>query len=135
MLKEKILIKEHLQRKREKYIHQKEKMKQFKCTLENTEEEIKQLEYVIGEMEHILEVNRELRVVPNNKVSEVFIYLCQMFDFLEHHFKQHFKYKLTCEVRFARYQFQSRFHTSGLEYLSFANVLTYFKQERGMTSG
>jgi len=135
MLKEKILIKEHLQRKREKYIRQKEKMEQMKCTLENAEEEIKQLEYAIGEMEHMSEVNREPRVIPNSKVREEFIYLSQMFELLEQRFKQYFKYKLTFEVIFARYQFQSRFHTPGLEYLSLITILTYFKLERGMTGG
>ena len=125
------IIKDRLQRKREQYIHQGEKIEQMKCTMQNTSEEIEQLEYVLSEMEHIADVNR----VPNARVEEVFAYLCRVFEFLQHRLKLHFKYKLACEVIFARYQFKSRLHTPGREYLSFATILTYFKRERGMAYG
>ena len=121
------IIKDRLQRKREQYIRQEEKIEQMKCTMQNTSEEIEQLEYVLSEMEHILDTHREPRVIPNDKVGDVFVYLCRVFEFLQH--------KLACEVIFARYQFQSRSHTPGREYLSFATILTYFKRERGMTDG
>ena len=74
-------------------------------------------------MEHIADVNRAPRVVPNARVEEVFAYLCRVFEFLQHRLKLHFKYKLACEVIFARYQFKSRLHTPGREYLSFATIL------------
>ena len=128
------IIKDRLQRKREQYIRQEEKIEQMKCTMQNTSEEIEQLEYVLSEMEHILDTHREPRVIPNDKVGDVFVYLCRVFEFLQHRLKLHFKYKLACEVIFARYQFQSRSHTPGREYLSFATILTYFKRERGMIS-
>ena len=117
-------IKERLQRKREQYIRQEEKIEQMKCTMQKTEEEVEQLD-----------THREPRVIPNDKVGDVFAYLCRVFEFLQHRLKLHFKYKLACEVIFARYQFQSRSHTPGREYLSFATILTYFKRERGMTDG
>ena len=103
--------------------------------MQNTSEEIEQLESVLSEMEHISDTHREPRVIPNDKVGDVFAYLCRVFEFLQHRLKLHFKYKLACEVIFARYQFQSRSHTPGREYLSFATILTYFKRERGMTDG
>ena len=117
------------------YIHQGEKIEQMKCTMQNTGEEIEQLEYVLNEMEHIADVNRAPRVIPNARVEEVFAYLCRVFEFLQHRLKLHFKYKLACEVIFAYYQFKSRLHTPGREYLSFATILTYFKRERGMAYG
>ena len=129
------IIKDRLQRKREQYIRQEEKIEQMKCTMQNTSEEIEQLEYVLSEMEHISDTHREPRVIPNDKVGDVFVYLCRVLEFLQHRLKLHFKYKLACEVIFARYQFQSRSHTPGREYLSFATILTYFKRERGMTDG
>ena len=129
------VIEERLQRKREQYIHQKEKLEQMKCTMQNTSEEIEQLEYVLSEMEHISDTHREPRVIPNDKVGDVFAYLCRVFEFLQHRLKLHFKYKLACEVIFAYYQFKSRLHTPGREYLSFATILTYFKRERGMAYG
>ena len=128
-------IKERLQHKREQYMHQKEKSEQMKCTMQNTGEEIEQLEYVLNEMEHIADVNRAPRVIPNARVEEVFAYLCRVFEFLQHRLKLHFKYNLACEVIFAYYQFKSRLHTPGREYLSFATILTYFKRERGMAYG
>ena len=127
MLKGIEIIKDRLQRKRKQYIHQGEKIEQMKCTM--------QLEYVLNEMEHIADVNRAPRVIPNARVEEVFAYLCRVFEFLQHRLKLHFKYKLACEVIFARYQFKSRLHTPGREYLSFATILTYFKRERGMAYG
>ena len=135
MLKGIEIIKDRLQRKRKQYIHQGEKIEQMKCTMQNTGEEIEQLEYVLNEMEHIADVNRAPRVIPNARVEEVFAYLCRVFEFLQHRLKLHFKYKLACEVIFAYYQFKSRLHTPGREYLSFATILTYFKRERGMTYG
>lgn len=128
-------IKDRLQRKRELYIHQEEKMEQMKCTMQNTDEEIKRLEHVLCEMERISDTHREPRVIPHVKVGDVFAYLCRVFEFLQHRLKLHFKYKLACEVIFAYYQFKSRLHTPGREYLSFATILTYFKRERGMAYG
>ena len=117
-------IKERLQRKREQYIRQEEKIEQMKCTMQNTSEEI----------EHIEKSKREPRVIPNAEISNVFASLCREFDYLQHRLKLFFKYKLVCEVIFARYQFRSRSHVPGREYLSYATVLTYFKRERGMVN-
>ena len=103
--------------------------------MQNTDEEIKRLEHVLCEMERISDTHREPRVIPHVKVGDVFAYLCRVFEFLQHRLKLHFKYKLACEVIFARYQFKSRLHTPGREYLSFATILTYFKRERGMAYG
>ena len=135
MLKGIEIIKDRLQRKREQYIRQEEKIEQMKCTMQNTDEEIKRLEHVLCEMERISDTHREPRVIPHVKVGDVFAYLCRVFEFLQHRLKLHFKYKLACEVIFAYYQFKSRLHTPGREYLSFATILTYFKRERGMAYG
>ena len=113
------VIEERLQRKREQCIHQ---------------EEVEQLEYVLHEIEHIEKSKREPRVIPNAEISNVFASLCREFDYLQHRLKLFFKYKLVCEVIFARYQFRSRSHVPGREYLSYATVLTYFKRERGMVN-
>ena len=55
--------------------------------MQNTGEEIEQLEYVLNEMEHIADVNRAPRVIPNARVEEVFAYLCRVFEFLQHRLK------------------------------------------------
>ena len=44
MLKGIEIIKDRLQRKRKQYIHQGEKIEQMKCTMQNTGEEIEQLD-------------------------------------------------------------------------------------------
>ncbi|WP_175629481.1 hypothetical protein [Bacteroides acidifaciens] len=134
VLKGKEAIKARLQHKREQYMHQKEKSEQMKCTIQKTEEEIEQLEYILDKMEHIEETNREPQIIPNDKVGETFAHLCQMFDYIQHRYKLFFKYSLACEVVCARYKFRSRSHIPGREYLSSATVLTYFKRERGMVN-
>jgi hypothetical protein len=112
MLKGIEIIKDRLQRKRKQYIHQGEKIEQMKCTMQNTGEEIEQLEYVLNEMEHIADVNRAPRVIPNARVEEVFAYLCRVFEFLQHRLKLHFKYKLSihfyipCPFLVHRYKFK-----------------------------
>ena len=80
-------IKERLQHKREQYMHQKEKSEQMKCTMQKTEEEIEQLEYIFNEMEHIEDTNRAPQIIPNDKVGETFAHLCQIFDYLQHRYK------------------------------------------------
>ncbi len=134
VLKGKEAIKARLQHKREQYTHQKEKSEQMKCTIQKTEEEIEQLEYILDKMEHIEETNREPQIIPNDKVGETFAHLCQMFDYIQHRYKLFFKYSLACEMVCARYKFRSRSHIPGREYLSSATVLTYFKRERGMVN-
>ena len=49
--------------------------------MQNTDEEIKRLEYVLSEMERISDTHREPRVIPNVKVGDVFVYLCRVFEF------------------------------------------------------
>lgn len=133
-MEEKEVLKEHLQRKREQHIHQEEKLEQMKCTIQNTEEEIEQLEYALSEMEHMENTEREPRIVPNDKVKEAFAYFCRVFDYLQRRLRLSFHYKLVCEILFSRYKFRSRSHIPGREYLSFATVLTYFKRERVMVN-
>ena len=58
----------------------------------------------------------------------------RFFDFLQHRLNLFVHYELACEIIFARYRFRSRSRTPGREYLSFATVLTYFKNERSMVS-
>ena len=86
------VIEERLQRKREQCIHQKEKLEQMKCTMQKTEEEVEQLEYVLHEIEHIEKSKREPRVIPNAEISNVFASLCREFDYLQHRLKLFFKY-------------------------------------------
>ena len=86
------IIKDRLQRKREQYIRQEEKIEQMKCTMRKTEEEVEQLEYVLHEIEHIEKSKREPRVIPNAEISNVFASLCREFDYLQHRLKLFFKY-------------------------------------------
>lgn len=65
------VIQERLQQKYEQSINQYEKLKQLKSTIQNTDEEIEQLKYLISEMDHIADTNRAPRVIPNEKLSEL----------------------------------------------------------------
>lgn len=59
----------------------------MKCTMQKTEEEVEQLEYVLHEIEHIEKSKREPRVIPNAEISNVFASLCREFDYLQHRLK------------------------------------------------
>ena len=61
----------HLQQKREQYHRQEEKIEEMKCTMQHTEEEIKQLEYVLEVMESA-EKGRKRRVITHDKIKEYF---------------------------------------------------------------
>ena len=123
----------HLQQKREQYHRQEEKIEEMKCTMQHTEEEIKQLEYVLEVMKSA-EKGRKGRVITHDKIKEYFASFSRFFDFLQHRLNLFVHYELVCEIIFARYRFRSRSRTPGREYLSFATVLTYFKNERSMVS-
>lgn len=124
----------HLQQKREKYRRQEEKMEEMKCTMQHTETEIKQLEYALEVMESAEKAGRKRRMIAHDKIKEYFASFSRFFDFLQHRLNLFVHYELACEIIFARYRFRSRSRTPGREYLSFATVLTYFKNERGMVS-
>ena len=125
------VIEERLQRKREQCIHQKGETGTNEMYNAENRRRSRTIEYVLHEIEHIEKSKREPRVIPNAEISNVFASLCREFDYLQHRLKLFLKYKLVCEVIFARYQFRSRSHVPGREYLSYATVLTYFKRERG----
>ena len=61
----------HLQQKREQYHRQEEKIEEMKCTMQHTEEEIKQLEYVLEVMKSA-EKGRKRRVITHDKIKEYF---------------------------------------------------------------
>lgn len=125
---------ERLQQKYKQGINQQEKLEQLKSTIWNTDEEIEQLEYILIVMEHITDTNRAPWVIPNRKLSETFDYISQVYDYLQHRYKQCFKYELVYEILFIRYKFRSRSKTPERECFSFATVLTYFKRARGMVN-
>ena len=104
------------------------------ANLEHTEKEIKQLEYALEVMESAEKAGRKRRVIAHDKIKEYFASFSRFFDFLQHRLNLFVHYELACEIIFARYRFRSRSRTPGREYLSFATVLTYFKNERGMVS-
>lgn len=126
------LIEEHLHKKEMQLHMQQERLEEIEKTVSNTESEIEQLKYVLGELYRIEKTHRQPRIIPNTETLELFKSLNQMFEYLQKRLHIHFKYDLVCHLIFARYQFQSRSKTPGREYLSFATVMTYFKRERGM---
>ncbi len=128
-------LKACLQRKKEQHVCQRERLERMKCAMQNSEKEIEQLEYVLNELQHLSDTGREPRTVSRDEVEDYFKRFCRVFDCLQHRLQQHFKYRLACELIFARYRFRSRSQTPGREYLSFATVLAYFKRERGITDG
>ena len=121
-----------LKRKKEQLLHQEEKLEELQRTIQDTKSQIEQLEYIRDKQQQLSKERQKQRVIPYSQVHDFFRHLCQVYEYLEHRFHSHFKYKMACLLIFARYRFQSRSHSPGREYLSFTTVLTYFKNERGM---
>ena len=73
VLKGKEAIKARLQHKREQYTHQKEKSEQMKCTIQKTEEEIEQLEYIPVSYTHLFTLMNDALMISSQTEKEDFI--------------------------------------------------------------
>lgn len=125
-------IKERLKRRKEQYVRQQIRCTELKQIMQHTVDDIEQMEYALHELEKAQQGERKQIIIPNERISDFFTHLSDLFDALQHRYQKHFNYRLTCLVIYARYKFESRIHIIGRKYLTAMTILTYFKSERNM---
>lgn len=121
-----------LNRKRKQLASQQARYEELENTIQNTENDIEQLECALRELEKTQEGKHERRIIPNDQIKNFFARISQLFDDLQRRWHRQLNYKTVCMVIYARYQFRSRVRDPERQYLSPATVLSYFKHERVM---
>ena len=128
-------IKERLKRRKEQYARQQIRATELKQIMQHTEDDIEQMEYALRELEKARKGEHKQVIIPNDRISDFFTHLNDLFDALQHRYQKHFNYRLTCLVVYARYKLESHIHIVGRKYLTATTILTYFKSERNMIGG
>jgi len=105
--------------------------------MENTRNDIEQLEYTLAQMERTAKRSRNAaaqpsRFVPRERIASFFARVSRFFDHLQHRLHRSLNYTWFCLVLCSRYTFQSRLKSVERCCLTPATVLGYFKREREM---
>lgn len=116
--------------KKERLAKQQERREKLDQTIENTSNDIEQLEYTIHQMKRSRMKSR--RMISGNNISEFFIRINRAFERLQHRLHRTLNYVWFCLVLYARYTFESRNRRPISHCLSPNTVLGYFKREREM---
>lgn len=126
------LLEERLERTKQRYARQQERMENLLCSMQNNAENIRQIEYVLVMMEHVRKQRRRHRIISRTEVKEFFIYASRAYDRIQHRMHiQHLNYTYFCYVICSRYLFESCLHIPNRRFVSPATVISYFKKERG----
>jgi len=67
------LLEERLERTKQRYARQQERMENLLCSMQNNAENIRQIEYVLAMMEHVRKQRRRHRIIYR---SERILYIC-----------------------------------------------------------
>ena len=125
-------LEERLERARQRYACQQERLETLLLSMQNNEDNIRQMEYVLNMIDRIGKQHRRHRIIPRVEVEEFFIYASRVYDRLQHHLHlHHLNYTYFCTVISSRYLFESRLHPPNHRFISPATVISYFKKERG----
>lgn len=121
--------------KKERYAKQKERREKLEQTMQNTCNDIEQLECTLAQMERAEKASRKSaatrsRFVPRERISDFFARASRFFDRLQHRLHRTLNYTWFCLAICARYTFESRIKRNGHNCLTPATVLGYFKRER-----
>lgn len=126
------LLEERLERIKHRYARQQERLETLRCSMQNNEENIRQIEYVLNTMERVRKQRRRHRIIPRAEVEEFFMYASRVYDRIQHRLHiQHLNYTYFCYVICTRYLFESCFHIPNRRFITPATVISYFKKERG----
>ena len=126
------LLEERLERTKQRYARQQERMENLLCSMHNNAENIRQIEYVLAMMERVRKQRRRHRIVSRTEVKEFFMYASRVYDRIQHRMHiQHLNYTYFCYVICSRYLFESCLHIPNRRFVSPATVNSYFKKERG----
>ena len=125
-------LNQYLKLKKEHRAKQQDRLKRLQKTIQNTENDIQQIEYTLHQIEDARKNSRARKIVPNTQITDFFIRITQIFERVQHRLHHGLNYRIACMLIYGRYHIKSRTHLPGKEYLRFETVLTYFKRERTM---
>ena len=130
-------LKNRIADRKERYTKQQARREKLEQTMENTRNDIEQLEYTLAQMERAASAPAmlpySLPFCPPASVSLAsFARVSRFFDHLQHRLHRSLNYTWFCLVLCSRYTFQSRLKSVERCCLTPATVLGYFKREREM---
>lgn len=125
-------LEERLERTRQRYARQQERLEILQSSMRNNEENIRQMEYALNMIDRVSKQRRRHRVIPRAEVQEFFIYASRVYDRIQRRLRlSHLNYTYFCIVISSRYLFESRLQTPNHRFISPLTVISYFKRERG----
>lgn len=124
-------LKNRIADRKERYTKQQARREKLEQTMQNTRNDIEQLEYTLAQIERAAKRSRKpSRFVPRERIADFFAHVSRLFDYLQHHLHRSLNYTWFCLVLCSRYTFQSRLKSVERCCLTPATVLGYFKRER-----
>lgn len=125
------MLKQRLERTRQRYVRQQERLEVLQAGMQKNRENIEQMEYALQMIERFEKEHRKPRVIRYDDVKDFFIYASSVYDSLQCRLHVHLNYHYFCSILYLRYMFEGRARAGQRRYLSFISVLSYFKRERG----
>ncbi|MCO7113377.1 hypothetical protein NIB75_14835 [Bacteroides uniformis] len=106
-------LKNRIADRKERYTKQQARREKLEQTMENTRNDIEQLEYTLAQMERAAKRSRNAavqpsRFVPRERIASFFARVSRFFDHLQHRLHRSLNYTWFCLVLCSRYTFQSR---------------------------
>ena len=129
-------LKNRIADRKERYTKQQARRKKLEQTMENTRNDIEQLEYTLAQMERAAKRSRNAavqpsRFVPRERIASFFARVSRFFDHLQHRLHRSLNYTWFCLVLCSRYTFQSRLKSVERCCLTPATVLGVLQEGEG----
>ena len=119
-----------IEEKKERLARQQERKERLEQTIENTTNDIEQLECTLQQMERA--ETHAPRFIPNAGVRDFFVHVLRVYARLQHRLHRTLNYVWFCLAISARYHIESHIHVPGKGRISACTILSYFKQERDL---
>ena len=87
-------LEERLERTRQRYARQQERLEILQSSMRNNEENIRQMEYALNMIDRVGKQRRRHRVIPRAEVQEFFIYASRVYDRIQRRLRlSHLNYR------------------------------------------
>lgn len=137
-------VEARLEDKKRRHLRQVERMQKLEQTMQNTNNDIEQLEHTLREMKRAAAIaknterdtatetkrKRRPRIIPHDRVPAFITYATHVFDYLQHRLRRTLNYVWFCLSLCSRYLLESRTKRPGHRYLTPNTILGYFKKEK-----
>mgnify|MGYP000072627893 FL=1 len=105
-------LKNRIADRKERYTKQQARREKLEQTMENTRNDIEQLEYTLAQMERAAKRSRNAavqpsRFVPRERIASFFARVSRFFDHLQHRLHRSLNYTWFCLVLCSRYTFRA----------------------------